>query len=213
MNREDFIARHPRLFHMAAADSWPSIQRHGLLSTSALVDLYDPTPAVRHEILETVRRRSYVLSYPGLDDATVRDQLPLKFIDRCLFPGVTTQEFLDALNTRVFFHVDEERLLRLLNARAYRNKVHDVLMLDTATFLGNHPNVELAPYNTGSVHVPNMPPRGPETFEPLEDYSLPYWERIRGSKDAIVELTVRHSAQLGNAVLSASQWHHGARVS
>lgn len=30
----------PVLYHMAARGSWESIQRHGLLSTSALLDLF-----------------------------------------------------------------------------------------------------------------------------------------------------------------------------
>lgn len=32
--------RWPRLFHMAEAGSWPMIREHGLLSTSALLDLF-----------------------------------------------------------------------------------------------------------------------------------------------------------------------------
>ncbi len=37
----EYIAdRWPRLFHVAEAGSWPSIQAHGLLSTSALLDLF-----------------------------------------------------------------------------------------------------------------------------------------------------------------------------
>lgn len=35
----ELAERYPRLFHMAAAGSWPSIERHGLLSTSALLDI------------------------------------------------------------------------------------------------------------------------------------------------------------------------------
>ena len=107
MNRDDFISRYPRLFHMAAHGSWPSIAERGLLSTRALVDLYDPAPDVRTGILERVRKRSYVLSAVGLPDATVRDQLPLKFLSERLQPGVSEQDFLDELNGRVFFHVSE----------------------------------------------------------------------------------------------------------
>ena len=37
----NITALYPPLYHMAAEGSWPSIQRHGLLSTSALLDLYE----------------------------------------------------------------------------------------------------------------------------------------------------------------------------
>ena len=40
MDVDAFIARHPRLYHMAEAGSWPQIERGGLLSTSALLDRF-----------------------------------------------------------------------------------------------------------------------------------------------------------------------------
>jgi hypothetical protein len=38
---KDLIGRSPRLYHMAEADTWDSIREHGLLSTSALLDLFE----------------------------------------------------------------------------------------------------------------------------------------------------------------------------
>ena len=40
----------PTLYHMAECGSWPSIRRHGLLSTSALLDLYGVQGAERDVI-------------------------------------------------------------------------------------------------------------------------------------------------------------------
>lgn len=206
MRRDEFIARYPRLFHMAADGSWPSIQQRGLLSTRALVDLYEPGAGLRSEILEQVRRRSYVLSGEGLPDATVRDQLPLKFLHERLLPGVTVQDYLDELNGRVFFHVREDRLHALLGARAYRGHPHHVLTLDTRAMLDAHPIVALAPYNTGDVHVPNMPARGPSMFTPLEEYDWPQWRKRRGEASAVVEFTVPVSADVATAVIKVERW-------
>ncbi len=50
MTVEEFCAAYPRLYHMAEAAAWPSIQRHGLLSTSALLDLYGVAGAERARI-------------------------------------------------------------------------------------------------------------------------------------------------------------------
>nr|WP_189047063.1 hypothetical protein [Micromonospora sonchi] len=36
MDVEELIARHPRVFHTMSATAWPSVQRHGLLSTQQL---------------------------------------------------------------------------------------------------------------------------------------------------------------------------------
>lgn len=211
MNRSDFIARYPRLFHMAADGSWPSIREHGLLSTRELVDRYAPPPNVRSEILERVRHTSHVLTRAGLPDATVRDQGPLKFLSACLLPGVGEQDYLDALNARVFFHVNEHDLHRLLRARLYRKHPHDVLTLDTKAFLETHPAVELAPYNTGSIHVPNMPKRGPDIFTPLEQYPWEAWRRKR-RKDAVRELTVVGRADVAASVIKVERWYLGAVV-
>lgn len=38
MNPDHLADLHPVLYHMADARNWASIQRHGLLSTSALLD-------------------------------------------------------------------------------------------------------------------------------------------------------------------------------
>ncbi len=212
MDRNDFVEMYPRLYHMAAGGSWPSIAARGLLATRTLVDLYRPPASVRAEILGQVRKRSYVLEAPGLPDATVRDQLPLKFLDDCLLPGVTVQDYLNELNGRVFFHVSGNRLGRLLNARAYRTHAHDIITLDTGAFLADHSEVDLAPYNTGDTHVPNMPARGPSTFTPLEAYPWWDWRRRRGEANAVVELTVWHSAQLVNAVRRVERWQGGEMV-
>ncbi|MBD3779229.1 MAG: hypothetical protein IE923_08200 [Micrococcales bacterium] len=212
MERTDFIRKYPVLFHTAADGAWPSIREHGLFSTSALVSEFDPPDDVRTDLLRSVRKRGYVLSQPGRDDVTIRDQGPLKFLSVCLEPGVTEQDYLDALNARVFFHVNEHDLHRLLGARRYRAHPQTVLTIDTEEFLARHPDVELAPYNTGSVHVPNMPARGPNLFTPLEDYPWDAWRKKRGDDAAVRELTVIEWADVVPAVLRVERWHLGEPV-
>ena len=36
----ELVATYPRIWHMAADGSWPSIRKHGLLSTRALLELH-----------------------------------------------------------------------------------------------------------------------------------------------------------------------------
>jgi hypothetical protein len=68
------IDEHPRLYHMAEAVTWPSIQAHGLLSTAAIVDLYRPSPELAARILRQVRRGSLTLTDTTLGSVTIRDQ-------------------------------------------------------------------------------------------------------------------------------------------
>lgn len=167
----DLVARHPVLYHLASAEAWPSICRHGLLSTVDLLDAFQVADPLREQALGSVRRDSLVLSHPVYGTAVVRDQRPLKFIDRCLTPGTTLEDFLDALNARVFFWASRERVDRLLGARAYRAGRHVLLQVPTERMLERYGGrVELAPYNTGSTHVPTAPSRGPEVFVPVAQY-------------------------------------------
>jgi hypothetical protein len=215
MDRAQLVQEHPMLFHMAEDGTWPAIQAHGLLSTQALVDLYDPEPTVRASILDRVRTKSIVLDHPEYGRAVVRDQGPLKFLDRCLTPGTTPQEYLDALNSRVFFWLTRERLLRLLTASRYRKQPQTVLFLDTAELLRRHGDrVQLAPFNTGSMHVPTAPPRGAEVFVDVNHYPHAEWRARRGPRaDAVVELTIPHAVNdAADLALRVERWSGGIPV-
>ena len=57
---------HPTLYHMAEFGTWESICKHGLLSTTALLDLFGMSGAERTSI-EACRRRSPIeRDQPGL---------------------------------------------------------------------------------------------------------------------------------------------------
>jgi hypothetical protein len=172
MNVTDLVTRYPRLYHMAESGSWPSIQEHGLLSTTALLDLFDVTGADRHALESARRPRSVTIDHPDHGTAVVRDQIPLNptILARCLV-GMTSGEWCETLNRRVFFWVAEERLERLLSARAYRDRAHDVLTLDTASLVAAHETeITLAHLNTGTT-VFRAPERGSDTFKSIADYA------------------------------------------
>lgn len=212
VRRDDLVNRYPTLYHMAEDGTWPSIQAHGLLSTRALVDLYNPGQDVRTEILDRVRAKSITLYDQGLGHAVIRDQGPLKFLNECLLPDTSPQEFLDALNGRVFFWLTRKRLETLLGARLYREKQHTVLHLDTMQLMARYGDkVELAPYNTGSMHVPTAPRRGSGVFVAVDDYPYEMWRAKRGKQgDAVVELTVPHSIpDVGDMTVRVERWKGG----
>lgn len=215
MELDELLERHPTVYHMAEDGTWPSIRSRGLLSTAALVDLYNPPAATRSRILHGVRRTSVTMTAASLPPVVIRDQLPLKFLDRCLSPGTPPQAFLDALNGRVFFWLSEQRLRRLLDARMYRRSPHVVLHVATASLLSCYAaSAELAPYNTGSMHVPTAPRRGPDVFVPIIDYPYDDWRRRRGaSGEPAVELTVPWAVpDVADHVARVERWHGGEVV-
>jgi hypothetical protein len=107
---------------MAEDGSWPGIRKHGLLSTSALLDLFDVTGSERSSIESERRLESVTLKHPVYGKAVVRDQKPLREgpLAKCLI-GLTLQEWYETLNSRVFFWLTEERLKGLLMAIPYRS--------------------------------------------------------------------------------------------
>lgn len=188
MERDELVGRHPVLFHVAAAESWPSIERHGLLSVERLLDLHAVDATTRAALLTRVRRRTHTLeSSEGV--AWVRDQKPLKFIERRLEPGVTLEDFLTALNSRVYFHPTRERLQRLLGAREYRGTSQVVLRVDTHALLERYGDaVTLCRFNSGACMHLTHPVRGPGSWLLVDDY--PYDDYRRRYAPPLAEVTV-----------------------
>jgi hypothetical protein len=83
---EELLSDCPTLYHMAERGSWPSIRRHGLLSTTALLDRFEISGRERTSIEARRRSASITLSRPALGSAVVRDQLPMddRGLSRCL---------------------------------------------------------------------------------------------------------------------------------
>lgn len=74
----DYIAeRWPRLFHMAEGGSWPSIEKHGLRSTSALLDLFEISGDERQRIEDRRRPESVEIHHPVFGTALIRDNKPV----------------------------------------------------------------------------------------------------------------------------------------
>ncbi|MDP8971578.1 MAG: hypothetical protein M3N45_00040 [Actinomycetota bacterium] len=200
MKTERLISRYPTLYHMAEDGSWESIRRHGLLSTSALLDRFEIEDEQRSAI-ESARRPEIVrIEHPDYGTALVRDNKPMqeKALERCLH-GMTPREWYEHLNGRVFFWVDRKRLLKLLGARAYRERPHLVLEVDTAGLLERHAErLSLSPINSGATFALGPAPRGPDTFRRMDDHP---------DGKPIVELSVDYSVpDIAQFTLGVGRW-------
>lgn len=187
---EELAQLYPRLYHMAEADSWTSIAKYGLLSTSALLDLFEIKGEERENIESRRRERSYEITHPEHGRAIVRDQKPIVESKlQASLQDCTLEEWYRLLNGRVFFWLTEERLNTLLSAKEYREKPHTVLTLDTQSLARDYAkSITLSPMNSGNT-LPIAHPRGTATFSRVQDY--PFTERLkRGQYYTVVELAV-----------------------
>lgn len=190
---ETLAQRYPRLYHMAEEGSWASIEQRGLLSTTALLDLFEVPEEQRYALEAQRRSESVPIHHPIHGTAWIRDNKPInETVLRRTLEGMTEEEYYRTLNRRVFFWVSTDRLDRLRNAPPYRHRGHDILELDTAALLErHHEHVELSHLNSGAVHPAANYPRGAGTFAPIESYA--YGERRRVSNEPVVEVTVLYS--------------------
>lgn len=184
----------PTLFHMAERGAWPAIERHGLLSVSALLDLYGVTGEQRVALEARRRPEAVALAAPGLPGAVLRDQKPMTDtgLRRCLQGGLEPADWYRLLNGRVFFWLSRARVERLAGARTYRGRGHDLIELDAATLVAAHrERIALCPINSGATS--RFPaPRGPDTLLPIDRYPYEHWRTRRPPSERVVELSVRH---------------------
>lgn len=181
---------------MAQDGACDSIRGHGLLSTSALLDLYQVDGDLRWQIESCHRPTSVEIKHPAHNSAMIRDQNPMRErpLLKCL-RNMTPHEWYELLNRKVFFWVTEERVQQLLGARMYRNRAHTVITLDTASMLKVHQDeITLSPINSGST-LYNPRPRGADTFLPLPEYPFDDRKKKAGLTRAVAELAVDYSVQ------------------
>lgn len=193
MTAEELAERHPRLHHVTTPGAWPLIERHGLLPTAALLELFEVDPARREALTTRRRAASAPIEHPAHGRALITDNAPLSEVAlaRCLEDGLTPADWLRMLNARVFFWADRARLDGLLNARLNRGRAREVLSFDTLGLARAHAALmEVSPINSGST-IRKPARRGLATFTPLLAMEYRDWQRRRGGRDTIVEVTVR----------------------
>jgi hypothetical protein len=170
---------------MATADALPQIEKYGLLSTQATLELLSIEGEEREKLVSHRRPKSVILVSPQHGRFVLRDQIPMRdaALAQCL-TGMSIPDWYRMLNERVFMWATRERVETLLGARAYRGKDHLVLTIDTESLVMDHGlDLRLSSINSGAtLYTP--PTRGVNTFSPVKDY-----ETFNGTKP-VVEVTV-----------------------
>jgi hypothetical protein len=111
---------------------------------------------------------------------------------KCL-RGITPRQWYLKLNGQVFLWVTGVRVQTLLSAKAYRNRKHTVITVDTAALMQKYAGqIVLSPINSGST-ICNPRPRGKQTFLSTEDYPHEERRKLRGIANAVAEVAVRYA--------------------
>jgi len=190
--------KYPKLYHMADKRNWENIKKLGLLSTTALLDLFDYRGDKRIQIESQLRTREFKIKHPEHGEVIIRDQDPMTdrpsqgiSLNECL-EGVTPQEWFEFLNKQTFFWADTKGLKFMLGARLYRKKSHLVFTVNTEKLLRAYKNkVTLTSMNTGSLY--GMKSRSISTFQPLGNYPQMRWITelaIEGGGPNILDYTI-----------------------
>lgn len=212
MDTNRFVELHPRVYHMAESGSWKSIRQHGLLSTSAVLDHARVSGAERTQI-EYGHRPTKLLISGQYGDIVLRDQIPMppKRLARALGPATTCEKWYAIINSKVFFWAQEERLHRLLNARAYRALEHDVLIVNTESLIAAHgQRMWLCHMNSGNT-FPMPFPRDETIFKRIDDYPV---NRRNNPTKNIVEVLVDYSVpDIASHVVEVWRMRGSARIS
>ena len=203
MTLEEVARQSKFLYHMAELNSWPSIQRYGLRSTSALLDLFETSGPSRVQIESEWRPKSVPLDHPTYGTAVIRDQLPMpedKLVHHLV--DMTTRHWYELINGKTFFWPGETPLGWMLNAPPYRAREHAVIVVPTEKLLAHHAGkVTLSAINSGSLRrsttTATVPLRGSSTFQPIRDFT-DRWVRelaVEYSVPNIADLAIRVEAR------------------
>jgi hypothetical protein len=189
---DDLVKAYPRLYHMAEGGSWPNIRKHGLLSTTALLDLFGIKGKARVALEEEHRPVSVPLNHTSLSSCMLRDQRPMPpaRLRACLPRHVKPSDWYRLLNGKVFFWTSRDRLITMLNAHNYRNRRHDVLIIDTPKLVDAYQKaINLCHMNSGNT-FPYLHKKTPEIFKTIAEYRL---KRDGSPRPPVVEVVVDYS--------------------
>ena len=208
MKPEDLWQNYPVLYHIAWGGSWPSIRENGLLSTKALLRLYEKSSDEITRLTRYRRPHWVEIECAGRPQVVLRDQKPLtdSGLRRALNGTAEPSQWYDLINSMVFFWPTKKRLNTMLSARAYERVQHDVLVVDTRQLVQlEAQNIRLSRMNSGCTK-PFAHARDMDLFKEFSAYPFEFRRRRYGKTGAVAEVCVLDGVQqIAEAVLEVKR--------
>lgn len=159
-----------RVYHLAEAANWPSIEKYGLLPASELIARAGLNGADRERLQRSQRPECKVLP----DGVAIRDQKPMpEAALRACLVGLDPADWYALINARVFFWLTPKQLNG--HRAAYASRPQVVLTLDAAALLADYGDqVALSAINSGYAFR-KPAPRGAATFVPYAQWVESGW--------------------------------------
>jgi hypothetical protein len=209
-NARRLVELYEHVVHVTEAGNAEGIMRHGLLATARLLDAFEADAATRAAVCDRPRQQSVLLSHEMYGRACVRDQRPMniKRLEHALRDGMTINEWLELLDTFVFFWPTREKAAHLLGRATYANTDHDVLTASTRELITRHGDrLRLSRMNTGTTK-PFAFPRGQDTFMELQDQRLAEPLSTGRRSRAVAEIAVIDGVpDMSDLVIKIERWH------
>lgn len=178
MNQEKFIQKREFLYHLTDLNNVQTIlETRTILSTNVIVDQNQIMTLDEKNLLKKTRRKNHIQLQYDNHTFKIRDQRPLSpvALSKCLTNGCTIEEYIELLNSRVFFWPTLKRLNIHFGRYAHEKPV--IIRCKTRDILETNQNAELCHLNSGATR-PNAylggiaSPRGKHTFIPIAAFEM-----------------------------------------
>lgn len=192
MDLNKLIELYPRVYHMAERGAWDSIRTLGLMSTTAVLDHLAVGDGARAQYESEHRGHKMDVKAGDPSNIVLRDQKPMPEdrLIKALTNGTTPRQWYELINRKVFFWAEEARLHVLLGARDYRKLEHDVLTLDSSSFIPAYAEaIWLCHMNSGNTW-PMPHRRSTDVFCRIADYPV---TRTGKPVKPVVELVIDYA--------------------
>src|SRR6202012_5146518 len=191
ISRIEFENAYPIFFHISLARDVEQVLRFGLLSPAALLDLCEIEGDQRSHIEGRQRPKAIPIRHSVHGEFLINDQAPMNTValSKCL-TDLTTQQWCESLNRRVFLWPTRERVARHIGAKLVAGTRCIVLAFDTRSIFDtlDVDLFELSSINSGNT-MRRAAPRGSETFRSFRDYPFHERRKDKGLKGAVAEVT------------------------
>jgi hypothetical protein len=179
MTLETFYSRHEFLYHLTSAENADEIIEARRLSSTKKI-LANSTFSQEEKTKYLTERRPVHLQVDGIDGSVVmvRDQRPIseKALAKTLTDDWTVGQFIESLNSRIFFWPNLKRLA--IHYKRYQSENPRIIRVRSKAMVEkNTHNLRFCHLNSGATRChPKWkapPPRGANTFVRVDEWPYP----------------------------------------